>query len=618
MKSPLSILCSAILLVGCANSENSVLAMKKFTNDAHSCAKPNDAYVSHLDWVATVDFSKKIISASAQYHIVNQTGTDTIYLDTDGLNISKITVDSSAEGVAFKLHNAKEFLGQALAIPITAETQTIQIHYKTAPSAAALLWVEPSGTAGKQHPFLFTQSQAILARTWVPCQDSPGIRFTYTAKVRVPKGLMALMSAENPQHISERGIYEFRMTQPIPAYLMALAVGNLQFEALGKQTGVYAEPELLEAAAYEFAETEDMLHKAEALYGKYAWERYDLIVLPPSFPFGGMENPRLTFATPTIIAGDRSLTALVAHELAHSWSGNLVTNATWDDFWLNEGFTVYFERRIMEAMYGTEYSDMLALLGKQDLEGTVASLGADHKDTHLKLELTGRNPDDGMTDIAYEKGYFFLRLLEETFGREAFDQFLLNYFQAYSFKVTDTESFIEYLNTNLFKNDIAIAQKVNAQEWIYGPGIPANCPEVSSAAFAKVDRQLALFAARRSAKKLKTENWNTHQWLHFIRGLADNMSIAQMEDLDEVFKFTNSTNRELQCAWYEHCITHKYVPAKEAIKTFLVEVGRRKFLTPLYSAMVDSDQKSWSKEIYKLARPGYHAVSVETLDALLN
>ncbi|MBL0317256.1 MAG: hypothetical protein IPP69_16430 [Flavobacteriales bacterium] len=296
----------------------------------------------------------------------------------------------------------------------------VEIDYKTSPDAEALLWVEG------EKPFLFTQSQAILARTWVPCQDSPGVRITYNADVTVPSDLMALMSAENPQQKSSDGKYHFKMDQPIPSYLMALAVGDVVFREIGPRTGVYAIPSLADAAANEFSDMQKMVDEAEKLYGSYVWGRYDLLILPPAFPFGGMENPKLTFATPTIIAGDKSLVSLVAHELAHSWSGNLVTNSTWDDFWLNEGFTVYFEQRIMEAVYGRERSEMLATLSRQDLDATIADIStSEHpEDSKLKLALEGRSPDDGMTDIAYNKGYFFLRLIEETVGRERFDKFL--------------------------------------------------------------------------------------------------------------------------------------------------------------------------------------------------
>ena len=316
---------------------------------------------------------------------------------------------------------------------------------------------------------------------------------TYEATVRVPRELMAVMSAENPTAKSADGVYRFRMPQAIPSYLLALAVGDLAFRPLGDRAGVYAEPAVVERAAWELADTPKMIAAAEKLYGPYRWGRYDVLVLPPSFPFGGMENPRLTFATPTILAGDRSLVALVAHELAHSWSGNLVTNATWNDFWLNEGFTVYFERRIMEALYGRSYSEMLAALGRGDLLETIAELGADSPDTQLKLDLAGRDPDDGVNDVAYEKGYLLLRRIEEVVGRKAFDRFLRHYFERYAFRSMDTESFLALLDRELLAKHPELRAEV--RQWVYEPGLPPTAPQPKSDAFAKVEAQAQAFAA---------------------------------------------------------------------------------------------------------------------------
>ncbi len=313
------------------------------------------------------------------------------------------------------------------------------------------------------------------------------MRFTYEARVQVPADLLPLMSASNPQQLRPDGCYEFRMDQPIPAYLMALAVGELEFRALSPRTGVYAEPVTLPGAVAEFGDLEKMVVAAEDLYGPYRWERYDLLVLPPSFPFGGMENPRLTFVTPTILAGDRSLTSLVAHELAHSWSGNLVTNATWNDFWLNEGFTVYFERRIMEQLYGRPYADMLQVLGYSGLLHTVQDIGPASPDTHLRLNLAGRDPDEGLTDIAYEKGDYLLLTLEHLVGRPALDTFIKEYFARHAFQSMDTASFITYLHQELLDQHPGLAEKLRLAEWIDGPGIPDNAPPVASARFAAVD-----------------------------------------------------------------------------------------------------------------------------------
>ena len=589
---------------------NAILEMKRAT-DFHSYSRPEEAVITHLNWTASVNFDTRIISATAAYDIQTSAEAERILFDCVDLNIKEVRVDG--ETVQWELGPAQPYIGQPLSIPVNASSKSVSIAYESSPEAGALLWVEG------ENPFLFTQSQAILARTWVPCQDSPGIRFTYEAHVDVPVGTMAMMSATNPTEQSADGHYDFVLDQPIPSYLLALAVGNVEFRSVGEHTGVYAVPELIEAAAYEFAEMEDLLVAAENLYGKYAWERYDLLVLPAAFPFGGMENPRLTFATPTIIAGDRSLVSLVAHELAHSWSGNLVTNATWDDFWLNEGFTVYFEQRIMESVYGREISEMLATLSYQGLVDEVDQImDTNPDDTHLKLHLQNRDPDDGMTAIAYDKGYFFLRLMEETVGREAFDSFLKTYFETHAFSVMDTEQFIAYLKTNLL-NTPELLSAVNLDAWIFGAGLPANCPQVGSARIENVDAALANW----EAGNLKTEDLPWNDWVYqeryrFLSNLADNTTAERMAELDATWSITSTGNNEVLFAWLEQSVRSRYGVAYPRLESFLVNIGRRKFLTPLYRAMLESDQADMANRIYESARPKYHSVATGTMDELLS
>ncbi|MFD2515608.1 M1 family metallopeptidase, partial [Pontibacter locisalis] len=561
-------------------------ALERMSGDVHSYAQPAEAVAKHLDLDIDVNFDQKVLSGTASYNIENLTGTDRIIFDTRNLQIEKVYLGEEMEETTFELGEEKEFLGQPLVVQIKPDTKKVTIKYKTSPDAAALQWLNPQQTAGKKNPFLFTQSQAILARTWIPIQDSPGIRITYNAKVKVPKELLAVMSAENPIQKNDTGVYTFQMKQPIPSYLMALSVGDLTFRKIGPQTGIYAEPPTIEAAAYEFAEMDKMLVAAEKLYGKYRWDRYDLLVLPPSFPFGGMENPRLTFVTPTVLAKDRSLTSLIAHELAHSWSGNLVTNGTWDDFWLNEGFTVYFERRIMEELYGKEYADMLQVLGYQDLTNTINDLGADSEDTRLKLDLEGRDPDEGLTDIAYEKGNFFLANIERAVGREKFDAFLNKYFSTFAFESTNTDKFLNFLRQELIKGDEELAEKINIEGWVFSPGLPEDFVKPTSTRFAKVEEAFNAWKGGKPAAQLSTKDWSSHEWLHFIRMLPENMNQEQMAELDKAFSFTKSGNSEVLAAWLLHAIRNNYTTADQALETFLTNVGRRKFLVPIYKALI--------------------------------
>ena len=598
--------------------------------DPHSFSRPDEVVVRHLELDLTVDFPQRRLSGSATLSIERAdlrepsvpgapSAPATLRLDTRDLEIAAVYLDGSASAAPFALSLAVPIFGQELAIPIAAETRTVRIDYRTRPEAGALQWLSPEQTAGGKTPYLFTQSQAILARTWVPCQDSPGVRMTYGATIRVPAGLLALMSAANPTRKSADGVYRFEMTRPIPSYLLALAVGDLEFRPLGGRAGVYAEPATVEKAAWEFADTEKMIGAAEQLYGPYRWERYDLLVLPPSFPYGGMENPRLTFATPTILAGDRSLVALVAHELAHSWSGNLVTSATWNDFWLNEGFTVYFESRIMEALYGRDYSEMQAQLSKRELEEALREAGAASRETWLFGNLDGRDPDDAPGAIVYDKGYFFLRALEEAVGRETWDRFLRGYFEQHAFRSMTTSGFVAYLQQNLLDGAPAAARQVAVQAWVYGPGLPPGVANPQSPAFARVDVELARLAAGTPAASLHTVDWVTQQWQHFLRNLPPTMDPARLAELDAAFHFTASGNAEILADWFQKAIAASYQPAYPALERFLVAVGRRKFLMPLYGALVRTPAgRTFALRIYAQARPGYHPVTQASLDGLLH
>ncbi len=588
-------------------------------NDPHSTAKPDEAVVQKLYLDINVDFGKKIISGKAQWTIKKSASADAIHFDTKNLDIQKVTIDEIENPWKFSWGKEDEILGHELIIPIKSNTSIVTIYYATSPESAACQWLDQSQTAGKKLPFLFTQCQAILGRTLFPCQDSPGIRFTYEADVTVPVEMLALMSAENPTVKNNSGKYHFRMPNPIPSYLMALSVGDIKFQSIGNRTGVYAEPSMLEKSAYEFADMQKMLEAAEKLYGPYRWGKYDVLVLPPSFPFGGMENPRLTFATPTILAGDRSLVSLVSHELAHSWSGNLVTNANWNDFWLNEGFTVYFERRITEALYGKDFADMEAYLGMEDLKETLKEFEKTPDATCLKLKLEGKDPDDGMNSIAYEKGYALLLLIEKTIGREALDNFLRKYFDSHAFQTMNTEQFIAYIESDLFSKFPGAEEKINLKAWIYNPGLPTNCPVIVSVKFNDVDIEFQKWMDGTAPKSLRTANWFTQQWLNFIDKIPATTSIARMAELDTTFKFSATGNAEIADAWFLQSLTLHYSPAYIYIEKFLIEVGRRKFLMPLYKEMMKSAAgKELAMKIYKQARPNYHFVARQSVDELLH
>jgi leukotriene-A4 hydrolase len=586
--------------------------------DPHSFAHPWDVAVEHLALDLTVDFPHRTLAGRASLRLRHVSAATMLYLDTRDLDIHRVTLDDGKQEAAFTLADPVPVLGSSLAIQITPATRWVHVDYSTRPEAGALQWLTPA-QAGSLQPFLFTQSEAILARTWVPCQDTPAVRQTYEATVRVPPGFLALMSAENPSGRTSDGVYKFRMPQPIPSYLLALAVGDLAFKELSGRCGVYALPQVLDRAAWEMADVPRMVEAAEKLYGPYRWGRYDILVLPPSYPYGGMENPRLTFATPTILAGDRSLVSLFAHELAHSWSGNLVTNATWNDFWLNEGFTVYFEGLIMEALYGKESAEMLAVLGRQDLDEALAGKGAGSPDTRLHLDLAGRDPDDALGIVAYEKGALLLTTIEASVGRSRFDSFLRGYFTAFAFQSMDTQRFAAYLKAHLLDANPGLAESLRLDEWLYSPGLPPTAIVVRSAAFAKVDQALAAYSRGTPPAQLPTAGWTTQHWLRFLRNLPPSLTAAQMTDLDAAFQLTQTGNDEILDVWLLLAIRHAYAPAAATLERFLLTVGRRKYVQPLYAELAKTPAgEENALRIYLRARPGYHPTTQTTVDKILD
>ena len=591
--------------------------------DGHSFANPGEVVVRHLDLAWDVRFDRRTLDGSATLHVERVVeGADALRLDTRDLSITAVELsDNGADWTQtpFTLGDADPILGAPLEVTLSETATQVRIAYTTSPGASGVQWLEPAQTAGKTHPFMFTQSQAIHARSWIPLQDTPGVRVTYTATVRTPPALRAVMSAAHDADMPLDGEFQFEMRQPIPSYLIALAVGDLAFRSMGTRTGVYAEPSVVESAAAEFDDTEAMMTATERLYGPYRWERYDLLVLPPSFPFGGMENPRLTFATPTVIAGDKSLVALVAHELAHSWSGNLVTNATWRDFWLNEGVTVYLERRILEQVFGRPRVDMEATLDRQTLDEELARL--EPPDQILHIDLRGRDPDDGMNQVPYLKGDLFLRLLEETVGRARFDTFLRAYFDHFAFRSITTSDFVAYLNEQLLSDDADadLAKTLQVDAWLEHPGLPANAPRSVSDALTRVEQQAARWASgETAATALETGDWTTQEWLHFLKSVPGALTPQQMTQLDDTFGFTEAGNSEVAHQWLLTAIRNQYAPAYLRLETYLVGIGRRKLIKPLYDELVKTPEgRARAEAIYERARPGYHPIAVSSIDEVV-
>lgn len=590
--------------------------------DPHSYANTGAFVTQHIALDLSVDFDERTLSGTAVLDLSRlDPDADALVLDTRDLQIAAVET-AAREGAfrqtTFSVGSRDAILGSPLSIAMPAEATRVRIHYTTVPTASGLQWLAPAQTAGKQQPFLFTQSQAIHARSWIPLQDTPGIRAAYSARIQVPQGLMAVMSASNPVALSEDGVYAFSMPQPIPSYLIALAVGDLRFQAMGERTGVYAEPSMLAASAAEFEDTESMLERCEAIFGPYRWERYDLLILPPSFPYGGMENPRLTFVTPSVITGDKSLVSLIAHELAHSWSGNLVTNATWNDFWLNEGFTNHLTFRIMEEVYGMDVAQQERAIGANDLKETLAELDVPGDKT-LTPQLAGRDPDDNVTDVPYEKGALFLAYLEKQYGRERFDAFLRGWFDAHAFKSETSADFRVWLQHELLEKYPNVVSAAKIEEWMTGTEMPSDTPWPVSTAFDEVDMARdGWLSGKAPLASMDTAQWSTRQWQYFLDSLPEPLSAEQLAALDTQFGFSDTSNRIIGARWLRVAAMNQYRPAYPAMRRHLNSIGRMLLIVPIYAELAKTPEgHAFAVEVFSQARSGYHPIAQKAIEDTL-
>ncbi len=599
--------------------------------DYDSYANVEAFRATHLDLDLTVDLEHKELggTASLEFRRLDPRATELV-LDTKDLMVLDVeqkatdvlgaTAKSQTIWVSRPFHQdkANAILGSALVIdlrPSKAATESIRITYEATEKATAVQWLTPQQTAGHK-AFMYTESEPIGARSWIPLQDTPGVRITYKAHVRVIGKYRAVMSAENDPTAKRGGTFNFVMSQAIPPYLIALAVGDIEFRGTGPRTGVYAEKAVLKAAAREFEDTESMIQANEKMFGPYRWKRYDILVMPPSFPEGGMENPRLSFITPTVIDGKKSLVSVIAHELAHSWAGNLVTNATWRDLWLNEGFTDYMESRIMEAVYGEPRASMEAVLGLEALRADFKKLPP--AEQVLKADLRGRDPAVAFSDVPYEKGRLFLKFLETRFGRDKFDAYLRSYFDHFAFTSITTDQALAYLKKNLLDPNPGVVSAAEIDAWVKAPGLPSDAVLPVTALFQPVDMaRNEWLAGKRPAKGLGGD-WVTAQWLHFLNGMPAPLSAAQLAQLDQADGFSKMPNAEIAHAWFLLVIANDYQPSFPRLEDYLRSIGRSKLVTPLYEQLMNTESgATFAKRVYAKARPIYHAETVAQLDPII-
>lgn len=599
------------------------VAAKPKAMDEHSYAEPDKVVIDDLQLDLKLDFDTKTLAGTATYSLDwKDNAASALLLDTRELTIEKVEGADAVGAWAplnFKLADAHPVLGSKLSIETPKRNAQIRVTYKTAPTASGLQWLEPSMTEGKQLPFMFSQSQQIHARSWVPLQDTPSVRYTYGAHVTSRPDVMVLMSADNDPNAVRDGDYTFKMPQKIPSYLMAIAAGDLAFKAISPRSGVWSEPTMLDKAVKEFEDTEKMIATAEALYGPYRWDRYDMLVLPPSFPYGGMENPRLTFLTPTVIVGDKTLVSLIAHELAHSWSGNLVTFSSAKDAWLNEGFTSYVENRIIEALYGKDQAAMENVIERNELKKEFAEI-----DPSLQMLATKpgvlKDPDNSSSATVYTKGAWFLHFLEERFGREKFDPFLRGYFDHFAFQSIDSEQFAKYAKANLLAKYPNVVTVKEFDEWLYDAGIPATAPQAQARRFGVVDSSRLGWLGSGTLPPVEiTQAWTTQEWVHFIEGLPDDLSRDKLAQLDAAYAFTGTMNGEIAQRWYPLAVNNGYTEANGAIAAFLQRIGRRKLIMPTYTALAKTESGlALAREIFAKAKPGYHPITSGSVQKVID
>ncbi|CAH4029142.1 unnamed protein product [Pieris brassicae] len=594
--------------------------------DPSSYSRPELAVVKHVELKLNVDFEKKQLTGEALLTVNVLDTIEELILDSSNLTIESIETEDG-KALNFTLADPVPNYGSKLTIPLpepaTANQHLkIRIKYKTSPSATALQWLEPKQTSGKEYPYMFSQCQPIHARSILPCQDSPAVKFTYNAEVTAPEPFTVLMSAIKGNS-SEKAT--FRQPVPIPSYLLAIAVAVLESRELGPRSHVWSEKEEIDRSAWEFADTEKYLQAAERLCGPYQWTQYDLLVLPPSFPYGGMENPCLTFVTPTLLAGDRSQADVIVHEIMHSWTGNLVTNRNFEHFWLNEGFTVFLERKVGASLIADKEEahrsrDFSSLLGLQELTETInqnlgptsplTQLVPDLNNTHPDdafsrvpyekgslflryledlvggpvVDLAGVHPDDAFSTVPYEKGSLFLRYLEDSLGgSEVFDDFLRSYLDKFQRQSIDTEQFKAYL-LDYFKDNEAL-KSVDWTTWLHKSGMPPVIPAYDTSMTKAVTVLLAKVNDTSSTLDYSDVlTFTPQQMINFLQALIDQdpLPLDRLRNMGKTYKIDTSKNSEIVYRWLRLCIRSRDESKLIEALQFVNNQGRMKYVRPIY------------------------------------
>lgn len=605
--------------------------------DPHSFSDSAQPFATHITLTLFLDFSSSSILGSAKISLpIAHSGP--ITFDTRAISVSAVLDPVSLSPLPYSLSSDPDPIkGSPLTVTLSSHSSVL-IVFSTSPSSSALQWLSPVQTSSRTYPFVFTQCQPIHARSIFPCQDTPAARIRYSARINLPFPLSAVMSASKlacrdplageaaPAVLDSlwcaagRVVEEFSMDQPIPPYLFALAAGEIGGRDLGPRTRVYAEigSDVLDAAAREFSGVEELVRVGEALFGPYEWERFDLLVLPSSFPYGGMENPRMVFLTPTVIKGDATGAQVVAHELAHSWTGNLITNKTNEDFWLNEGFTTYAERRIVEVVQGKERADLNIGIGWKGLNEEMERFKDNMEFTKLKTKQEGVDPDEVYSQVPYEKGFQFLWRIERQIGRPAFDDFLKKYIATFKFQSIDTETFLEFLKANV----PGIDNQINLQLWIEGTGIPPDAMEPESTIYKKIVSLAEEFKLGKIPREDEVADWNGQEWELYLENLPSSVEPTQVSALDARYRLSETEDWEVKVAFLQLAISSGCKEYFGIVESSLKQVGRMKYLRPLYTALVQGhgkeEEKMLAKRIFAEACEFYHPIAQCVVESIFS
>ena len=581
--------------------------------DAFTFANASEVTTRHLALDLTVDFESRTLYGTATHTIENLTGTKTLVLDTFGLDVQSVTLDGSTPTL-WSLGQAKEY-GQPLTIGIQPTTRTVTIQYVTMQDAPGLHWNTAAQSYGRKEPYLYSLNEPIEARSWIPIQDTPSTRMTWEATLRVPSHLLALMSAENnPTAPNGAGIYTFRMSKTMPAYLIALAVGRLEFHAFDERTGVYAEPELMSDAIHELQYVPDMVDTAERIIGPYPFVRYDLLLMPPTFTVGGMEHPMLNFIHPfSVVTGNRPAKpeprSLIAHELAHTWAGDLVTLANWNDVWLNEGITSYLTLRILEEMSGTERVELTYFLDRNSYTSYASQqVNRVNSIMHRHVEW----PTNGFGPTGYVKGELFLRTLEDLLGRATLDAFLDRWFERFAYRWVDDQSFLATLAPF-----VPAGTDLRLNEWLYEPGLPSNVTAAtSSAIYTRALGRAQSFNGGTKIANLAPATW-TDVEIDLFLSLAPAQALrSRMAEVDAALNLT--ARQSPPTNWLIHGANAGYAPVLPAIERVLLRGGANGTIMQLYNALRNTaTNRAFAREVYARARNRYHPAVQDYVDKLL-